>query len=135
MLFSLLVLFSCTSDPVVRFHSFEELTHYPYMMNYWTPSVVNQDLLDLRYAYNVTTENCFGKFSFSKAESYDSVFATLPRSTVDSFMIKMKTIRRPGCPEWFIAMDEIQKGNYEVRMDGSYSLLLKSGTKEVYFLK
>jgi ABC-type polysaccharide transport system permease subunit len=135
LLFVLLCFGGCNETPVVVFHSYDELTDYPFFGADWVPEIVQNDITDIRETYAVENGHVYGRFDFVTRSMYDSVFSTYQVVSSDLLLQKMDSINRPQRPEWFITEKDLNTGKYQLAWHKGFCLLLCKQENRMYFVK
>lgn len=131
----LLSLTSCNGSPIVVFHSYDELTDYPFFDADWVPEIVRDDITDIRETYAVDNGHVFGRFDFINRNVYDSIFVQYQEANPDSLLLKINSIKRPKYPKWYIPKQELVSGKYQMAKQKGFYLLLARKENRIYFLK
>jgi hypothetical protein len=97
-----LSLFSCNESPQIDFHSYQELAEYNFICNGWIPEVLGNDAYSIHETYDVNSNHLFGKFDFKLRPTYDSIIKNYQLVEEDSLLERIKKIKRPRYPSWFI---------------------------------
>jgi hypothetical protein len=135
LFFILLSLTGCNDTPMVVFHSYDELTDYPFFGSIWVPEIVQEDITDIRETYAVENGHVFGRLDFTRRPVYDSIFGQYGVASQDSLLVKINSIKRPKYPEWFIPEKELFAGKYLIATHQGFYLMMARTENRIYFLK
>lgn len=135
LFFIQLIISGCNDTPMVVFHSYDELTDYPFFGSSWVPEIVQEDITDIRETYAVENGHVFGRLDFTRRPVYDSIFSGYSTANQDSLLAKINSIKRPEYPDWFIPEKEITSGKYSLARHKGFYLFLHRTENRMYFLK
>jgi len=127
--------FSCNESPHIDFHSYEELSNYEFIQNGWFPEILNHDASDIRETYDVNNKHLFGKFDFKNRINYDSIVAGYSVVEKDSLIKRIKEIKRPRRPEWFIHPKDLTDNNFVFTVHNNFYLIIEKEKNRIYFLR
>jgi len=130
-----LPIFSCNESPHIDFHSYEELSNYEFIQNGWFPEMLNHDALDIRETYDVNNKHLFGKFDFKNRQNYDSIIAGYSVVEKDSMIKRIKEIKSPLLPEWFMHPKDLIDNKFVFIAHNKFYLIIEKEKNRIYFFR
>ncbi|MDD4970663.1 MAG: hypothetical protein PHT07_14650 [Paludibacter sp.] len=130
-----LSLSSCYESPYIDFHSYQELSEYNFIRNGWIPEVVGNDASNIQETYDNTNHQVFGKFDFKNRPLYDSIFKSYDPVEANLLIARIKEIKKPQYPSWFIRLDDIKNDNCVLAKHENFYLIMDKKGNSIYFLR
>jgi len=126
---------SCYESPHIDFHSYQELSEYDFIRNGWIPDVVGIDATNIQETYDNTNHQVFGKFDFKNRPLYDSIIKSYNPVETDLLISRIKEIKKPRYPSWFILLQDITRDNCMIAKHDNFYLIMDKKVNRIYFLR
>jgi hypothetical protein len=134
ILFVLVIsIFSCQKGYEQEYKTFNEFNKKNERNKGWFPSIIYSDATELRNVSDLDPLCAFGKFTYTKSEFYDSVFAVNGKISFDLFKNKVEQNLKLK-PKWFIDLKQLNKSNVEVIKKERFYILKNKKDKTIYFI-